>query len=383
MITRLLAFTLALLSFAVASARETEMVLVLSARVRDAIESRQEMPDTPPGIRLSGQVASSQMAKYRIAIIEASWCGACGPYKKMVKETPEVAVEKIYDFEDKAALAECEKEYGRIPDLALPATLFRKSNGTAMYFTGSVSREDLLSILKKNDVSQTGIVAQKSGSAGSISGVGGSIRSSMDWWASHVGGPVEITWDSNRNNGKGSEDGFAILHAKSSDWTCDRVLGTLGSITVKCPSGISIGREKFEEFTISYRSDGDSLVVTTAFAITKSTIELKGTSSSTPVKFIDPSTALTIFGIIRGLWEIAHPEVDLQLPGRISASVTLKDDSFLIDFTDPPRVRIKAYWEWMIGIDWVTISDNVAHFEMEPQPRSLFPILSREFAITD
>ena len=110
---------------------------------------------------------------------------------------------------------------------------------------------------------------------------------------------------------------------------------------------------------------------------------LKGTSSSTPVKFIDPSTALTIFGIIRGLWEIAHPEVDLQLPGRISASVTLKDDSFLIDFTDPPRVRIKAYWEWMIGIDWVTISDNVAHFEMEPQPRSLFPILSREFAITD
>jgi hypothetical protein len=213
-----------------------------------------------------------------------------------------------------------------------------------------------------------------------------SIKNAIDWWTSHVSGPVTWTWDSNRNDGKGSNDGFAILHAKASDWTADRTLGTLGSFTIKCPGGVLVGSESFKQIGITYRSDGDDLVVETSFAVSKSSVEFGGseaTASAGPVKFIDPMTALTIFSILRGLWEIAHPEVDLQLPGRMSASVTMNDGAFLIDFTSSPRIRIKAYWEWMLGVDWVLVGPTMAHLEMEPQPRSMFPILSREVEITD
>lgn len=365
---------------------ERAKVTVLSAKVRAGILSRPEMPDTPPGLRLSG-VASASAAKYKMTVLGAKWCKPCLIYDGNLKDFVEVDVEHL-DVDTPDDLAKADKEFGGVPRdagrIMLPTTLFKTQDGKSRYFHGIETKESVLQILKRNNAATGGqLTPAKAAGIGQLKGYSTKVRQSVEWWSANVRGPVTWTWDSNRNDGKGGNDGFAILHAKSSDWTCDRILGTLGSFTVSCPDGISIGKQLFKELRITYRSSGDDILVDTSFAISKSAIEKNQPKVAATYAFVDPATALTILSILRGLWEIAHPEVDLQLPGRISATTSVKDGSFLIDFTSSPRIRIKAYWEWMLGVDWVLVSPTMAHLEMEPQPRSLFPILSREVSITD
>lgn len=221
-----------------------------------------------------------------------------------------------------------------------------------------------------------------SGSLGSIS-----IRPQVEWglnyFASNVRGPIVGIWDSNRNNGIGAKDGMPILHAKSSDYTCDRLMGTFGSFSIRCDEGIRVGEQLFKQLDITYKSEDDELKVLTSFGIKKAALEphAHATAFNAEPSGIDPGTALTIFSILQAVWQMAHPELDLQLPGRMQATISVKDDAFLCDFNGAPRIRAKMFWEWMLEIDWVTVSTTKAHVEFVPQKDYWIQVLRRDLVV--
>lgn len=342
----------------------------------------------PPSLQITVPVsAAGQQEVFRIVVLTQDGCHPCDLLDREIG--------KGYELDGARVIADWVNvvtEPSRVPRayqgalIQTPLITFRTIDDAPLQFRWPTNKRDIIQRLRYYKASQERPVAA-TGAVGGLSGVRQSIVDGLDLFNARVNGPLTCTWDSNRNNGTGAKDGFALFNAKASDWKFDRLYGTLGSFSVRCPGGIKIGDELFEQLDINYRSIGGRVEITTSFAVEKSMLAPGDRTSavaaaSGPVKVVDPGTAMAIFSLLRGIWELSHPEVDLQLPGRISATVTVQDGAFVVKFDGAPRVRIKVLWEWMLGIDQAIVSPTNAHFDFMPQGY-LFEIKSRNFPINN
>lgn len=351
------------------------------------------LPATPPPLRpvdqpppslslLAPTAAIGPGEHYRIVMLTQESCAPCRVLAREIgdgftEDGARVDVVPVDVVNSPSAVPPAYR--GR--EIQTPLLAFDAADGDR-FIGWPTNRSHIVRMLRKHKAKQTAAVAA-SGAAGSVSGVRQRVVDGMEWWSDHVHGPVTWTWDSNRNSGR--NDGFSLLRARSSDYTSDRIYGTFGSFSLRCPAGIEMNGETFEQLDINYRSVGTRMEITTAFAIDKALIAPGESvaaygSASGPCKVIDPATAMTIFGILRGIWSLCHPELDLQLPGRMSATISVRDGSFLVDFDGAPRLRAKLLWEWMLEVDWVTVGPTKAHVEFVPQ-NYWIPVRSREFAV--
>ncbi len=353
---------------------------------------------SPPRLHLVAPVSVSGVATdetYHLVALSLASCIPCRSLHTDIGEHFTVDGATVHvDWVD------AEKEPNRIPSeyrntrIVVPILTYIGDQGRGVrgpcYIPWPTNKSHIVQVLRARKADRGQPVAA-TGSAGFLTGVRPHVIASLEWFDRNVHGPIEGTWDSNRNDGKGANDGLPLLHADTDDYKSDRIYGTLGSFSVRCPGGIEIGGELFEQLDITYKSIGTRLEVTTSFAIEKSALApgdsraspkgVVGAAEPRPMKVVDPSTALMIFSMLNAIWQIAHPELDLQLPGRMQMTVAVKDGAFAVTFKNGPRIRAKAYWEWLLSVSAATVSPVLAHLEFGPQPGYWFPIRSRDLAV--
>ena len=73
-------------------------------------------------------------------------------------------------------------------------------------------------------------------------------------------------------------------------------------------------------------------------------------ASSQPMRLVDPVTIWSIFGVMKIVWGVLHPQADLTLGGNVSATATLQGETFVIDFQQMPAIRLVMLFRFHLAV---------------------------------
>jgi hypothetical protein len=223
------------------------------------------------------------------------------------------------------------------------------------------------------------------GSAGSIP-AREQIESAIAWVARYVGENVPMTarWD--RTGGQT----FPLVGGDPKTWTTLNLLGQYGRFQFSAdrPIGTLI-----DAAGVSYlvAADGRSVSIDPEpikISLPENWLNTASASSGAAVgdahpAGIDPlSLGLSIFSILRAIWGILHPTLDLMLGGNVAATAVLSNGELTITFSQCPSIRLIAYWTFELGVQSITLSPSHAHVEFVPQPENWIKVKSRDFEVT-
>jgi hypothetical protein len=215
--------------------------------------------------------------------------------------------------------------------------------------------------------------------AATISGGKGVIQSALAKWRDNigVGNKVTGTWS------KSGSQNFDILQlVRGVPWSARDIYGERGSFSFSAPTTNLIVKES----SLDYRLVGDQVRFDVEFWIEASRLGItdvpQSVESAQPVGF----SPLMILSGLATLWQLAHPEASVILPGTISVEGVMTDDGTLrVSFPKgkAPSVRVHLLWEWMLGVQAVTVSEEKVRLEFVPQPRSWIKIPGWTFTVME
>jgi hypothetical protein len=188
--------------------------------------------------------------------------------------------------------------------------------------------------------------------------------------------PIRFTWD------RTGLQTFPLLKA-GVDWSPEAIFGRSGRITVDAKGAkLPVTAAGF-----AYRLEGNDLLVTADGRLQGFTGWLGQTPSQDAISAqpagVDPMTVLTILSVIRDVWNLLHPTADLEIGGSVSATVLLDGDVLTVTFKDAPKLRITVLWQWLLGVDTVTVTADQGTIDFVNQPGVMFPIKRRTFSLVD
>lgn len=192
------------------------------------------------------------------------------------------------------------------------------------------------------------------GSAGSIQAAV-QIRQLLAWWENHVGQGRQAHFHWART---GAES-FPLL-AKG-DWSVKALFGEAGRIAISAPG---VARLPIDSLGFAYRIigpdvefDADPVVIPGLAARLGPSVSSE-VANATPVQFVDPLTAWSIFSMLRDIWSLLHPTCDLQLGGTVSAGAVLADGKLAIDFKDCPSIKLVALFTFQLKVQRIEITES-------------------------
>lgn len=184
--------------------------------------------------------------------------------------------------------------------------------------------------------------------AGVIQG-NGLIDNALSWWRSNLlDSTASVIWTRNGNQ--------TLPLFRLKEWTTKSIYGTSGSFdfTTKGQTNLPI-----KDARVAYRLVGDEVKLSgeTTLPITALNVNNneQNISNAQPVGFVDP---MTVFSVISVIWQLLHPIADVTLPGTVSATAVLVDDTLVITFKDKPSIRIAVLFTFNLAVDRVDVKPD-------------------------
>jgi len=212
----------------------------------------------------------------------------------------------------------------------------------------------------------------------SISGRG-IIRSALGRWRDNIGIGNKVTGSWSKS---GSQNFDLLQLVRGKAWSARDIYGERGSFSFSAPTTNLIVKES----SLDYRLVGDQVRFDVEFWIEAARLGItdvpQSVESAQPVGF----SPLMILSGLSMLWQLAHPEASVILPGTISVEGVMTDDGSLrVSFPKGkcPSVRVHLLWEWMLGVQAVTVSETKVRLEFVPQPRSWVKIPGWTFEVVE
>jgi hypothetical protein len=222
---------------------------------------------------------------------------------------------------------------------------------------------------------------QASGSAGAIA-CGQQIRNGAVYWRKYVGEGNDVHISLSRNGAAS----VPLLHAK--DWDVKSLWGSDFRIEIQAPNAVNLPTK---EMGVSCRIRGQDLMPTIDpftlkgyaryLAPMQQSVAVYGAEGQV-VGIIGIDDALFIWSVVsmmRDIFALLRPSVDLMLPENISFTVRLDGDKFNVRFDSGPTVKLVWLFTFALKINTVTVSPTLIHAEFSG---SRF-IKSRDFQVID
>lgn len=255
-----------------------------------------------------------------------------------------------------------------------PVTVWKSPQGRLTYRVGSSSLADLIRCYETDVLPLRNRRPSEAVGAAPLR-IRSRIVDGLGKFRQYAGESASIKWD---RTGKQS---FDLLHA-GTDWSAGALFGQSGRMEVSAPGSTLLVKQA----GFSYRVQGDDIAIDADPILLTGLAKRLGPQTSAvgaEPAGVDPMTVLTILQVIRGIWLAMHPTCDLELGGNVACDMTLAGDVLTVKFSECPRLRITAYWQWLLGVDTVIVSPDKVRVEFVNQPGVMFPIRSREWSIID
>jgi hypothetical protein len=328
-----------------------EQLYVADAESRNQAANRRELPNDFDKQPAGQVVAASPIA---MTVYTMDGCVPCQQMLRMVGTG---------DSRIKLTWTKTEPPAG-IPALR-PVTVWTSPQGVTTYRVGVSSLADLIRCYESDTTPQHAIGAAPLR-------VRGLIVDGIGKFRQYAGESATVKWD---RTGKQS---FDLLHA-GTDWSAESLFGLSGRMEVSAPTSPLLVKQA----GFGYRVQGDDIAIDLDPIVLSGLAKRpSGAVGAEPAGF-DPLTVLTILQVIRGIWLALHPTCDLELGGNVACVATLTGDVVTVKFSEGPRLRITAYWQWLLGVDTVIVSPDKIRVEFVNQPGVMFPIRSREWMVTE
>lgn len=322
-----------------------------------------------PRIAFAAAQGSETAVKRHVVVFTADWCGPC---KAMHAANGDGNDQVEFTYVDCEGQRPREIHASHWKDAIglinaknpIPLATWYDGHDQLRYVSGYLTTRQILERIGKSDPPPIAYAASGSATIHARQ----QIRDMLAWFRKYAGDKAEL-----RLSRTGKQK-FELLSA-GVDYSLPAIMGNFGRIEVTTSGPLPV-----QNLALNYQIDGEDLVIDPDAIRFRGMIARLGKNQE--VSAIDPVTLLTIAGALNSLWQLLHPSCDLEVGGNISCEATLSDGVLSIKFTDCPRLRIKALWQWLLGVQEVQISEEQVRIIFEPQ-KSLFPIRERVFAVED
>ena len=349
---------------------EAEAYAQISQRRVLPNDFEQKQRPAVPRIAIAASSSPEVPAKRHVVVFTSKSCGPCQAMKAANGDGNDQIEYRYVDCEEPRPRDIHSKHWKDSIDLIssgspIPLTTFYDANDQLRYVSGYLTTRQ---VMERIDRSSPPPVASAGVGSATIH-ARQQIRDVIAWFKKYAGGKSEIRWDRTGNQT------FPLLSA-GTDYSPEAIFGRSGRLEANSPGSLF----PVQRIAFGYLIDGDDLT------IDADAIRFRGMLAKLrqeqEVSAVDPITLLTIAGALNSLWQLIHPLCDLEIGGNVTCEATLEGEVLLIKFTDCPRIRIKALWQWLLGVQELRISEEQVKLIFEPQ-RSMFPIRERTFAVEE
>lgn len=342
---------------------------IAAARVSVALaqlevaELKPKLPDQPPRprtVRIEYPRAARIDEPLPAQIVIGVWENGCSPCKKCEKDIYEVLTPRGWSVGNGP---ENQIQFIHIPQTEVVPQITLYQNGhelkkwTGYKDPGFLSKE----LREAWDHAPPMTSAYEAGVGGSVH-ARDEISKAIGVFRQYIGEgrQAKFSWD---RTGAGN---FPLL-AKG-DWSVKALFGEAGRMDLSAPGAT---RFPIDAIGFAYRIVGPDIVIDPdpitvpglASRLGPSQHGASASESATPVQFIDPLTAWSIFSMLREFWELLHPTCDLILGGNISGNILLNGDTLEIAFKEPPSIKLVALFTFNLRVKRVEISERRVHVD--------------------
>lgn len=194
----------------------------------------------------------------------------------------------------------------------------------------------------------TGIVSEAQGSVGAAGVIRGGrlVCLALDWWATHIGEGVRVSGSWSRNGGQ------MLPLARLGRWKGQEIYGTHGEFEINADGS----KLPVKTAVMGYKLVGDRIRLTASTELDAGILGIdtdpQTVASSQPVG-VSP---MLILSVLSTVWQLLHPQADLQLPGHITCDAVMTDGVVTVTFGSRPSVRIVMLFTFQLGVQSVVIS---------------------------
>lgn len=247
--------------------------------------------------------------------------------------------------------------------------------GNQVYFTPQ-SVDELADLIERNTTQHHAGYAA-SGSAGTIHAKA-QVKQSIDQFRRWIGegNTASFSWDRNGN------PSFGLMHGL--EWTALEMFGSEGRFSFDWPDSPQM---PVKEFAFGYRVVGrDVLVRADEFRVPgmadKLSLKKQVQASGQTYGIIGIDDVLELYwigGMLRDLFSLLSPSVDLMMPNQVACTAVLNGDVLTVDFQKPATV--KAVWIFTFNLVVKRIVVNLPESKIHVDVSGSRFIKSREFSL--
>ncbi len=260
-------------------------------------------------------------------------------------------------------------------DQVYPAVRFQRESGAWVQMPRGEDPGDCAAIIKwmrfNNAPTSSQAIGAPFKARGKIQEVFSLIRSRVGESV-----PIAARWD------RTGAQSFPLLKA-GTDWSAEAIFGRSGRMDLTAKGSTLL---PITELGFGYRVDGADLILDAdairfpGLADRISPRKAGAIGAVEPIGFISPLSLLSVIVVI---YDIMHPSCDIELGGSISLEAVLVSDILTIKFSQCPRIRLTAYWQWLLGVEKVVITPAKIHVEFTNEKGVMLPIRSRDFEVSE
>lgn len=200
------------------------------------------------------------------------------------------------------------------------------------------------------------------GSAGTIHGRR-QIRQGIDHLRKYVGDghTVTVIWER-------SEARLNLLAGLN--WETKDLWGMSGRIQLDAPTAIQL---PVRSFSTGYQIVGRDVKLTPEPFVLIGLAELMGPKTNrvrasmpqpAQIAILDDSLLLySVAQMLQAVFDLLHPSADFVIPDQLIATMTLTDDSIIVDFEKSPSVCLKWLFTFNLAVKRVEVSESNAHVD--------------------
>lgn len=284
--------------------------------------------------------AVAAAAKYEVTVYTASWCGPCHSMKQRVGNGNEQLSIKWVESKPPSGIAE-----------TYPTICWNDASGTLRYVAGVRTIEQIIQLIERNNppIAVTGNAseAQVAGAA-----VGGSIRGgqlievALDWWRQHIGEGVKVSGGWSRNGAQT----LPLLRMK--EWTPNAIYGTHGEFEIIANGS----RLPVQSAVLGYKLANGRLKLNAETELDAEILNIGNTPQSVASAEPVGVSPMLILSVLSTVWQLLHPQADLQLPGRVTCDAVMSDGVLLVTFSERPSIRLVMLFTFNLGVESVRIA---------------------------
>ena len=183
------------------------------------------------------------------------------------------------------------------------------------------------------------------GSAGVIRG-GRLIGVALDWWQKNIGEGVKVSGSWARNGGQ------TLPLRRLGRWESTEIYGTHGEFEIQADGS----RLPVQSAVLGYKLINGRLRLNAETELDAAILNIGNTPQSVASAQPVGVSPMLILSVLSTVWQLLHPQADLQLPGHVACEAVMTGGVVTVTFSSMPSVRIVMLFTFQLGVQSVVIS---------------------------